>query len=173
MTAPFTLSYVTYDLEQLVEHAPVLRLRSNDSTDVHEPQVLVGHVMAPESARVQLEGYAVFMDLAHYDRRQKRWNRCLFSEASAKTLAELGAEDQFPFSFEAVPSAGHIATLEAQAEGHPTPELPLREWVQAASLEALARAVEQGWVPSTRVKRSSQAVRKWRIRVMSLIQERW
>jgi len=154
MTTPLTFSYVGFDLDQVVEHAPILRLRANDFTDVLERQVLVGYVGAPESARDQLDGYAILMDLAHYDWREKRWNRCLFSEESATTLAELGAEGQFPFSFEAAPSAGHLATLEAQAEGRPTPELPLREWVTPASLEALAGAVARGLIQASWLRRS-------------------
>ena len=154
MTTPVTFSFVGFDLDQVVEHAPILRLRANDGTDVLERQVLVGHVSAPESARDQLEDYAILMDLAKFDRREKRWNRCLFSEESAGTLAELGAEGQFPYSFEAVPSAGHLATLEALAEGRPAPELPLREWVTVGSLEALARAVARGLIQASWLRRS-------------------
>ena len=154
MTTPVTFSYVGFDLDQVVEHAPILRLRSNNSTNVLEQQALVGHVSAPAAAREQLEGYAIFMDLAQYDRPEKRWNRCLFSEESAGSLAELGAEGQFPFSFEAAPSAGHLGTLEALADGRPAPELPLREWVAGASLEALARAVDRGLIQASWLRRS-------------------
>jgi len=154
VTTHLTITFTTLDLDQLVTEAPQLRLRGNDGVDVFEPQVLVGHVCAPDSARVQLEGYAILMDLAHYDGREKRWHRCLFSEASADTLAELAQEGQFPYSFEAVPSAGYLETLEARDGGRRPPALLLRAWSNPASIEALARTVDRGLIASSWLRRA-------------------
>ena len=162
MTARVEIRLMAYDLDQVLREAPVQRLRSNNGEDVFEQQVLVGDVKAPEDAREQLELYGIVMELAHFDRRAGRWTRCLFSEPCANTLVELAGEGQFPFSFDAAPSSGHIRTLEAVAGGLTPPALALREWVKPATVEELARAVKSGWIQSCWLRQAVVVNSKWR-----------
>lgn len=128
------------DLDQIVDDAPTLTLRSNEGKPVVERQVLVGYVKAGAEAKGQLEAYCVCMDYAVYDSRERQWKQCLFSEGAADTLKELRAEGQFPYSFEAVPSQAEAEWQLAKVSGaSERPLQPLRAYVTPASLEALAK----------------------------------
>lgn len=153
MSFQIELTFLAGDLNQIIREAPAMPMKRNDGTLIHEALTLVGDVVAPLSARTQLECYAICLALARFDEREGRWCGCLFSEASADTLVELGLEGQFPYPFEAVPSAGHLATLEAIANGVERPALPLRDWAMPASIEALSRAASRGLIQSSWLRR--------------------
>jgi len=124
------------DLDRLVSGPPCSPVRTAKGGSDYEPQLLVGWLAAPASARSQLEAYGVYMNLTDYDPRTGCWNRCLFSEAVADMLSELSAEGQFPYAFEAVPSTGYLALLETGPDSE-TPALPLRSWVMFVLVDVL------------------------------------
>lgn len=127
-------------LNRVVGRPPVRSYINDQGRTVEEEQTLVGFVVANEDQRSLLNDYGICLELAEFNTKTQRWERCLFSEAVADMLQSLCDEGQFPHSFEAAPSVAELDWFERRLAGEETrAPHPLRAYYTPATVERLAQ----------------------------------
>ncbi len=163
----------TFKACRRLSEPPRRAFRTNRGETVYEDLLLVGWVEAPRSARAALDFYGIDVSFAHHDPRTGRWEGCFFSEPVADMLAELSAENEFPYPFEAIPSWAALDWWVRKSQGEterPAYEIYLycapgspeaiRAWQEKSGVNPVRRATPANLAP----KRGAKAVAGARVR---------